>query len=177
MAKMQIKGLASYEQAISRLERRLKDEVIGEALYDGAKILADAIREDIEGLETDDRSFTADGGKLKGPKTVQVYGLLDSLGVARMRNDLGVYDVKVGFDGYNKVRTKRWPKGQPNQMVARSIERGTSFMDAQPVFKRTVSRLRGTVQDVMGKSVEKSIDRIMKKKNRDEFWYSEFKPG
>ena len=162
MAKMQIKGLTSYEQAISRLERKLKDEVIGEALYDGANILTDAIREDIEGLETDDRSFAPDGERLRGPKTIQVYGLLNSLGIAKMRNDLGVYDVKVGFDGYNKVRTKRWPSGQPNQMVARSIERGTSYMNAPPVFKRTVARLRKAVLEAMGRSVDKSIEKIMK---------------
>lgn len=176
MAKMQIKGLASYEKALSQLEMRVKDQVVGSAIYDGANLLADAIRADVEDLRIDNRSYSG-GGKLMGPKTKQVLGLMQSLGISPMRTEDGVSNVKIGFDGYNDIKTKLWPQGQPNAMVARSIERGTSFMEAQPIFKRVTARMRKPVQEAMGKSVDKSIEKIMKKQSRDDFWYSEFDPG
>lgn len=176
MAKMQIKGLAAYEKALSQLEMRVKDQVVGAAIYDGAKLLADAIRADMEDIRIDNRGYSTTG-KLMGPNTKQVLGLLHSLGISPMRTEDGISDVAVGFDGYNDIKTKRWPKGQPNAMVARSVERGTSFMEAQPIFKRVTARMRKPVQQAMGKSVDKSIEKIMKKQGRDDFWYSEFEPG
>ena len=71
-------------------------------------------------------------------------------------------NVKIGFDGYNRVITKKWPLGQPNQMVARSVESGTTWMKKNPFVKRGASKSRRKALEMMRKSVQKSIEKIMK---------------
>ena len=47
-------------------------------------------------------------------------------------------NVKIGYDGYNNIVTERWPQGQPNMMIARAAESGTTFMQAQYFMERAV---------------------------------------
>lgn len=163
MARIEMKGLDEYTAALSRLERSLKESVIRPAIYDGADISADAIRGELQALPTQ-------GGMgppvarvpLQGPNKAQKKALLESFGITKMREDDGSYDVRLGFDGYNKIKTKTWPKGQPNVVVARAVERGTSFMAANPFIKRAMGRARKPALGAMRKSVDKSLKNIMK---------------
>ena len=161
MAKIKAKGIEQYSKALAQLEMRARTEVCGAALYGGADILADAVRSALEEVPTDTGYGTPDH-PLDGPNPAQKAALLDSFGVTPMWDDMGVLDIKVGFEGYNGIRTKRWPKGQPNAMVARSIERGTSFMAAHPVIKKAVASVRKRVLVTMQKSLEMSLDKILK---------------
>lgn len=162
MAKIQIKTGDEYLVKLSTLSWNVKDRVIGSANYAGAAVVADSVRNEIEALPTDNR-FLKSAGKLIGPSAIQKKGLLASLGVAPMSDDgKGFLNVKIGFDGYNLVRTKRWPKGQPNRMIARSIERGTSFMEANPFMKKAVSKSRKQAISAMKKAADQEIEKIMK---------------
>lgn len=144
MAKIQVKLGDEYLAKINKLSLVTRDQVCGRAVYAGAAVAADAVRDEIKSLPTDNR-FVKGGDKLTGPGERQKQGLLDSLGVTPMSDDgRGFLNVKIGFDGYNKIKTKRWPKGQPNQMVARAVERGTSFMMQNPFMKRAVSKFKKT---------------------------------
>lgn len=141
MASIEMKGLDEYTRALSHLEARARSEVIGAAIFDGANVVADEIRLGMELLPTQ-------GGRgssrrlLAGPNPAQKDHLLASFGVAPMRETDGFYHVKLGWAGYNPIRTKAWPRGQPNAMVARSVEKGTSFMKANPFVKKALSRAR-----------------------------------
>lgn len=161
MAKIEMKGLDEYTKALSRLELGLKDKVIGAAIYDGADIVADEIRAGINALPVDSGFGTPDA-PLKGPNKVQKDALLASFGITRMGERFGFYDVKVGFDGYNEIRTKRWPKGQPNAMIARSIERGTSFLLKTPFVKQAMSRAKTRALEAMKRTTEREIKKLMK---------------
>ena len=100
---------------------------------------------------------------LSGPGDTQKKGLWESLGVTPLSDDgKGFLNVKVGFDGYNRMNTKRWPKGQPNQMIARSIERGTSFMKANPFVKRAVAQTQKRAKEAMSKAANREFEKIMK---------------
>lgn len=159
-----MKGLDEYTASLSRLERSLKESVIRPAIYDGADIAADAIRAELQALPTQ-------GGLgppmaqtlLQGPNKAQKNALLESFGITKMRDEDGSYDVRLGFDGYNKIKTKIWPHGQPNVVVARAVERGTSFMTAHPFIKRAMGRVRKQALEAMRKSVEKSLKNNMEK--------------
>ena len=74
----------------------------------------------------------------------------------------GMYNVKIGFDGYNNIRSKRWPQGQPNQMVARAIESGTSWMSKNRFVGKAVSRVKKQTLAAMQKRAESEINKIMK---------------
>lgn len=158
MARITFTGIEGTMDRLDALEAALKDRIIGKMVYDGADIVADAVREEIQRLPTDDR-FVRGGALLRGPGSKQKRGLLDSLGVSHMRDDDGFLNVSIGFDGYNQIKTKRWPQGQPNQMVARSVVRGTSFMEANPFFKAAVKRARSSARNAMKKTADQELQR------------------
>lgn len=121
---------------------------------------ADEVRAQLMKVPTDE-SYGTELRPALGPRKVQKRGLYNSLGIASLQSDAGYLNVKIGFDGYNDVSTRQWPNGQPNQMVARSVERGTSWMKAYPFVKKAAAACRKSVRKAMGKSVEESIARIM----------------
>lgn len=162
MARMQIKTGDTYLAKIAKLSLLTRDQVCGKAIYAGAAVAADAVREEIKALPTDDR-FVRGGDKLAGPGSKQKEWLLNSLGITPMEDDgKGFLNVKIGFDGYNQIKSKRWPKGQPNQMVARSVERGTSFMTPNPFMKTAVAKARKRAKAAMEKTAEREVEKIMK---------------
>lgn len=162
MATIQFKRGDEYLSKISKLEASLKDQVCGAAIYGAADIVADEIRSQLSAVPTDEGYGTA-SEPTRGPKAGQKEGLLDALGISSMEEKSGYYDVKIGFDGYNGIKTKRWPNGQPNQMVARSIERGTTWMKANAFVKRAMAATRKRALEFMKHSVDESIRKIMEK--------------
>lgn len=161
MATIQFKKGDEYLAKLSKLEVLTRTEVIGSAIYAAADIMTDAIRAELEKVPTDE-SWGSPDNPTQGPKAIQKKGLAESLGISSMRNDAGFLNVKIGFDGYNQVRTKEWPKGQPNQMVARSIESGTSWMKKNPFARRAVRKTKKEALEIMKQSVDQSIETIMK---------------
>lgn len=161
MATITFKKGDDYLAKISQLEILAKHEVVGPAIYGAAEIVADEIRRQLDRVPTDE-SFATSSNPAKGPKKVQKEGLVRSLGIASMQEDSkGFLNVKIGFDGYNKVKTKRWPQGQPNQMVARSVERGTLYMKSTKFVKTAVAATRSRAVQHMKESVDDSIEKIM----------------
>lgn len=161
MAKIEFKGLEEYRLKLQHLSALSEERVLGAAVYDGAKIAADIIRQEIRSLPTDERWGTQDYPK-SGISQEEKDGLLESFGITPMRNDSGFVNVKLGFDGYQGKPTRKYPRGKPNQMIARSAESGTSFMKPTPFMKRGVSKARKAAKTAMAARVEEEIDRIMK---------------
>lgn len=161
MAKIEFKGLDEYIDKLNRLEALSRDKVIGAAVYDGAEIAADIIREEIEKLPTDESWGTPEYPKM-GPSQEEKEGLLESFGIAPVRNDNGFINVKLGFDGYHGKPTRKYPKGKPNQMIARSVENGTSFMISHAFVKAGVNKAKKAAKAAIKARVEQEINEIMK---------------
>ena len=160
MATMKFKGLDEYIRKLERLSSSSEAQ-IKKALYKGAGVAADSIKQSINALQTDDEGYKPDEIR-RGPTTIQKVGLINSFGISPMRTKAGTIDVKLGFDGYNGVRTERWPKGQPNTMVARSIESGTSWMQKQPFIKKAERTAKAKVEETIKRELENEIKKIMK---------------
>lgn len=166
MATIRFKGLEEYTTKLSQLSVLAEEQVLGPAIYDGAAVVMEAVKEELRAVPTDDRRFVpaAAGLVRTGPTTEQKEQLLESYGVAPMQVDeKGFLNVKVGVGAdYNGIVSKRWPKGQPNLLVARAIESGTSFMAAHPFVKEAIRKIRKAAEAVMAKRVETGIEKIMK---------------
>lgn len=166
MAKVTFTGIDGTMARLNALQQSLKDQIIGKMVYDGADIVADAVRGEIQKLPTSQHEgkpwFGTPGHPARGPSEEQKKGLLDSLGVSHMRDDDGFLNVAIGFDGYNHVTSKRWPRGEPNQLVARAVARGTSFMEANPFFKAAVNKTRSKAKAAMKKTAETEINKTWK---------------
>ena len=159
MATWKFDGVDDYVASLEKLENSTR-EMIGEAVYEGAKVVADAVKEAIISLPTDNRKFVKDGRK--GISDQQKQGLIDGFGIASMRNDNGFFNVKLGFEGYNSVRTKKFPKGQPNLMIARVTESGSSFMPKFRYISQATNNAKKQCEEAMRKTFEKNVENEMK---------------
>lgn len=162
MAKITFPGLADYELMLSRLARGA-DDIAGKAIYAGAEIVADAIRSNIQGLQAvpDEVGAIAYAEKSSAPLTESAKeGLLDGLGISSMQDDNGYYNVKIGFDGYNGLKTKKFPQGQPNVMIARSLESGSSIAPKRPFVRPAVNAVKKQAEAKMAEIIDQEIKKI-----------------
>lgn len=141
MAKFQFNGMKEYVEYLQRIGANTK-EICGVGVYAMAEVVANKIRENLDALPTVDEAEAVASyrGKKKANLTSsQKKGLQKGLGVSPMENDNGYWNVKVGFDGYNKVKTRKYPNGQPNVMIARATESGSSVREKTPFVRTAVT--------------------------------------
>lgn len=150
------KGMDEYLSQLGNLETSAP-ETIEKAVYQGASVIADAIKDNIRKLPVDDKRQD----KVSTLKSIQKKGLIDSFGIAKMRNDNGYVNVKAGFDGYNGLKSKKYPKGQPNAMIARTFEAGNSFTKKIPFVGPAVRASREKAEMAMQATIDKEVKKIM----------------
>lgn len=151
--------LERYLQKLERLAVHPK-EYIGEAIYAGADIVADAMRSGIQSLPVA-QVYAEDGMKISTITSVQKKGLLDGFGIAKMKKDGDYYNVKLGFDGYNGQKTKAHPGGVPNSLIARSIVSGTSFRQRNDFVGKAVRSTKSAAEKKMEQKLDEKIKEIM----------------
>ena len=160
MATIRFSKLRDYELMLGKIGDASKD-ICGAAIYEGAKIIADEVKSNLNALNT----TTDELAMLKAKKGEPTYitqrakeGLIKSFGVTPMSQDEdGIYNVKLGFDGYNDVKTKKWTKGQPNQLIARACESGSSAMIKQPFFREAVQKTKKKAESRMAEVLDEKI--------------------
>lgn len=166
MARISFSGLDGYMDKLSALEKST-DDIVETTVKAGAKVSADAMRAEIESLPTSDHDgrpwFGTPKHLARGPSEAQKQGLLESLGITPVSDDgKGLINAKVGFDGYNGVRSEQWPDGEPNLLIARAVNSGTSFMEANPFAKAAYSKSSGKARREMKKTAEEEIKKVTK---------------
>jgi len=175
------KGLDDFIQALDSLQEHT-NEMVEEAIKPGAGCVADEVRSAIRSLprlEREPRNFkgTKDTGKPKakhkpsgrlpaGITDVEREGLLNAakkqgMGLAPIRNDDGFINTKLGFDGYNRHVTPSYPKGHPNVMVARSLEKGTSYRAPTPFIKPAANRTKAKAEKLMVEKFQTELKKQM----------------
>lgn len=138
MAKMTVKGLDEYLRRLETLEQSKAEEIIEEAVEDGAGIVADKVRGNLSRV-------------LSGTSTGALQG---SLGITPVDNRDGFINAKVGFDG-------RDSKGTPNALKASVLEYGSRRQPARPFMKPAQTATRSTVKAKMKETIERKIESYM----------------
>lgn len=154
---VKVTGINQTEEIFEKLFEA-SDEMLDAAMKAGANVVADEMRSQIHSLKTSDEYQGGNGKKYCSQEDKK--GLLDSMGYTGVRTKSGIKDVNVGFDGYNKHITKKYPKGHANQMIANAINKGTSFLIAQPFINKTKNKTKQSAVDAMLNSVDSSIKKI-----------------
>ena len=139
MAKITSKGLEEYELRLSRMSKEV-DRIAGAAIYAGADIVADAI---VQGI-----------GSLPEKTGTTKRGLANGFGIAKMQDDNGYRNVKLGFDGYND-------DGVPNVLMARVFENGTSKIPKHHFVRTAVNRSRKAAEAKMAEVLDYEIAKLM----------------
>ena len=149
MAKIQFKGINEYARAMQRVYVRSSD-IIGKAIYEGAAVIADGVKDELRKLPVDE-SYGSPEKKVDGVTKRQKADLID-----------GYLNVKLGFDGYGRTKTKKYPKGVPNQLIARSVNTGTSFRKRNPFMDRAVRAKRKLAEKKMMETMDEGMKKEMK---------------
>lgn len=159
MAKLIIKGSTEYALKLSKLAEQSRP-IAQKAIYRAAGMVTDEIRKNIEALPV--REAKERGTRTKPTKGVtkkEKAGLLDGLGITKFGDKDGYYNVKIGFDGHNGDKTKKYPNGKPNQMIAGSVESGTSWLQktpfVEPAEKKTKKKAIEVIQQVIDEETKK----------------------
>lgn len=163
MARIQFKGLEEYLRNLQKAERNTP-EILGKIVYNMADIVADAVRANIDALPArpDTEALRAYKKKEKTSLTVsEKRGLQEGFGISPLQSENGYWHVKLGFDGYNGVKTKKYPNGQPNTMIARAVESGSSIRDKHPFARPAVNRTKKEAE----KKAQLIIDEELKNLN------------
>lgn len=158
------KGLDSYISYLQKIDA-VTDEAIGEAVYEMAKVVADSVRSGIQALPTVSNRANIATYK-KGYSRLsdeEKQGLLDGFGVSPMQDDGGYINVKLGFDGYNGVKTKKYPKGQPNALIARVTESGSSYREKTPFIRPAVNASKKQAEQAGQMKIDERIAAIPQK--------------
>ena len=164
MATIKFPGLKEYEKRLSTLGKEGK-AIAEKAVYAGAAIIADAVRANINALPAvkDEWGVVAYNNNWSAPLTETAKeGLQDGFGISPTGNEDGILNVKLGFDGYNDMKTKKYPKGQPNAIIARSLESGSSIAKKRPFVAPAVRKTKKAAEETMAKIIDEEIAKIMK---------------
>lgn len=166
MSAIEVEGMEEY-LALLDLNYKQMDRICGRSIYPGAKLIANDCKKRLINLQTDDSLFSIASKYdrlLRGPTKRQKQGLIESMGIASMRKHGGTFDVKLGFDGYNDVPSTTAKKGfQPNALIARSVNKGTSFMVAQPFMDQSIEVCRKPVEGAIEEQFYKELEKIWDK--------------
>ena len=160
MATFEFKGIDNYIKQLNELQTATKDGVVGKTVYAGAAVVADSVRRAIQALPVGDGR--ARDGLISTVTLPQKSGLLDGFGISPIRDDDGFINVKLGFDGYNGTRTKNYPKGQPNVVIARAVNSGTTFRKKTKFVDKAVKSAKKAAEAAMAAACSREIEKIMK---------------
>lgn len=136
------------------------EPICDEALYVGANMLADYMRSQLLSLKTTEENYRSDK-RYCTKKEKQL--LLDEMGYTPVSFWAENYNVKIGFDGYG-YPTPKYPGGIPTQLLANSINKGTSFMIPQPFITRTLRKGRKNVIEAIKEIFDRELARISRSK-------------
>lgn len=145
MANLKMTGLDEYIRQIEQINTNAS-KAYGKTVYEGAKIMADAVKAQIDSIPAS-AHLTEE----------QIQGLKDGLGISKLANDNDFINVKIGFAGYNSKKTEKYPNGQPNIMIARAVAAGTSFRRKFAFVTKAKQKAMAQVEAQMQKTLEAEI--------------------
>lgn len=149
--------------ALNRFEAHA-DAIAKRAIYDGAKVMYEKVKAAIEAIPEEEFRYLRDGDSYRYITPDEKQDLIESLGITKIEgNVFDGWNAKIGFDGYGSHRTKKYPNGVPNQLIARSLEKGTSVRGKYPFMRRTVNRYRKQIKEKMSASVNETCEMLSKK--------------
>lgn len=158
--KFSSEGIDDY---ISQMEKMHKSSegMIKRAVYDGASVYGDAMIGAINSIPVSEFKYVHGGEMIRGITPEQKAGLLEGFGFAKMENKSGFINTKAGFDGYNSVKTKRYPNGQPNAMIANSINSGTSLNPKYGFVDKAIRSSRDGIMSAMSKRFDEDTKEMI----------------
>jgi len=127
------------------------DELLSKALYAGAKVMADGLKNAIRSLPEDHGFRHFDKGA--SPRNVVGHNdkedMINHMGISRFQTKTGSVYTRISFDGYGSLPTKKYPNGRPVVLIARSINSGSSIRTKHPFIRSTIAQYKSEATQAM----------------------------
>lgn len=170
------KGVQILNMNIDMLYRKFP-EYCQQAVYNGSGVVADQFRSNLQAVpishyDHDPFKYNRDPNKwgeggfwfkgqdvkpMNGITASQKEGLLSSMGISPFKTGIETINKKIGVDGYNSTVTKKYAKGQPNAMILRSLEKGTTYRKAYQVVRNTANQTRYKCKKEMERTLTAAV--------------------
>jgi len=160
MAKLNVKGLTDFSIQLAELQRG-SPQVMSAAVYAGSGKMVEAVKTEIQALPTQEGYMRP--GDLRDTVTKrEKEELLSHVGISAITLENGVCSAAIGFDGYTKTATKKYPGGVPVPLIARSVESGSSVRVKHPFMRSAANKNKYAIQEAMKAAAEAKINEITK---------------
>ena len=160
LAKFSISGTDEIESMLSKLGANSVNTG-KKAVREAADIVADRVRSNLDKLPEDAFRKLSKGEEFSGVPKSQKKNLLDSMGITPVGvTDDGTINVKVGFQGYGIYPSKKYPKGLPNQLLARVVESGSSIRKKTPFVRPAINQTETKAIEKMQEVITREIDKL-----------------
>ena len=166
MARLQVKGLDEYTKKIQKLYDD-SEIILKRSIYPSAAFVIENMKKAINSLPIEEGPFglppygTAEK-PISGVSRKQKGDLMDGIGISDFQSASGYLHVKIGFDGYGSVKTKSYPKGLPNVLLARAVTTGSYFRKKNTSIRRAVTKSKKEAAEIMNDEMNKLIRRKMR---------------
>lgn len=161
MAKLKFNA-GDLDKRMEKLRIAVSRYIGKKALYGGADIFADILKEETENIPDEVFRHLDKEEKFKSVAEKDKQHLVDAMGISEFYENGHIIEASVGFDGYQGIPTAKYPKGVPNALLARSINSGSSVRQRYPFIDDAVKKAAPKVEERMREITENEIDKIMK---------------
>ena len=160
MPKLTIDGVNDF---ILRAEHMANgfSAVASAALYAGAGVVADAIKAEIRNLP-EEKGYLKEGDRRNVVTPDEKQDLLEGVGIAHFKHENGNIDTAVGFDGYTRHETDKYPSGVPLPLIARAIESGSSVRQKHPFVRKAAKSCETAAKAAMEAAARKKFEELSK---------------
>lgn len=143
------------------LAERAAQGIAKASLYEGAKVMADAIHASLDTIQTEPYHYVPEGGAKRLPSPAEKAAVQAAkFGVAKHSGSGSEVNTVVGIAGSGYVEVAG--KTKPAAMILRSIQSGTSFMTAQPVVRKAINRSKGAAGAAIAAEADARLQKIFK---------------
>lgn len=160
--KMTVKGAKRVTLALDKLGAQAGRIARG-AVYDGARVAADELRRQVLRLPQEHQRFLREGEKLRSLSPTNRESLSAGMGIARFRGTGYSVETAIGFTGYGPMSTatKTYPRGTPNALIARSVEKGSVVRERSAFASAAAAQAAPHASAAMRRRIAKEVRRLV----------------
>lgn len=158
MRSMEITGLSELEDKLT-LAGNAAQGIAKASLYEGAGVMADAIRGSLNAIKTEPYRWVPENGEKRLPSPEEAAAVQSAeFGVAKHEGSGAEVNTVVGLTGSGYVDLNG--KKVAAALLLRAIQSGTSFMVAQPVVRRAINSAKGAATAKIAAEGEARLQKI-----------------
>ena len=169
MAKLNFNGCKEIIDKLSDIGQRAP-KMAAAALFEGAKVTADMLREAVQALPEEQfhpLPGAHNNGDSASPLNVLTpddkADLLDTIFVKKFEHSTDGVTTEISFaGGYSRHPSKKYPRGIPLPIIARSIESGSSARRKRPFVRTTASKAKEPAAAAMQAKLDEYINNMNK---------------